>query len=276
MAVAESAFEKESFAKKVQEEKRQFYAVVSSNLARMAANPDLFMAYLNVQSHMPQSSVGNCMMLAIQCPSACNVKLATTWTEHGVKPLKGTRGIAIMVPTKKYTKKDGTIAQGYDLRRVFDVMQTTAGEDYIKQGPPRIQKRKVLRALMEYQQGAWQFHSVSEGEAAKYTIESQTITIRTHQAFETLFPALLKEVTCADLVLGKNMSTDNAYLLSICVSYMLCHKYRIPTPNLILPSPTQIMGDNPEQYVVRLNQLVKTYRTMLHVIESAGQKEGIT
>lgn len=252
-----------------QEEKRQYYDNMRSNLMQMKSNPDFFRLYLGVQGNLPSFSVGNCMLIARFYPNATNVHLHSTWSKHGISPLKGCTGFGILVPTDKYRRPDGSLAQGYDVKRAFDVMQTTAGKDYVRQ--QRSDDRTMLRQLLEYQRGAWDFQAVTHcpdpGKNIQYVSDGSryTIYIQKNQTFDGLYPALAREVFCADIGLRNGISIAEAMPRACCCAYMLCQKHQIDPGQILqqLPEPEKIMGTDPEAHVKQLNTMLGDYRTLL-------------
>lgn len=57
-------------------------------------------------------------------------KMKADWQEDGVKVSKGAKSLSILEPVE-YAKKDGSTGIAYNVKKVFDVSQTTA-EDRLR------------------------------------------------------------------------------------------------------------------------------------------------
>lgn len=265
-----SEIDKAVYAEQKRQEKQEYNQTVAQALSAMAADPEKLRIYLEVQGRLPAYSVGNAVMVAVQYPAARHVKLSTEWSDMNVKPLRGVKGIAILVPGKPYKRQDGTVAQGYDVRRAFDISQTTAAAH--ENAMPRPANTTLLRGLLDYQKGAWLFQTADEGEPARYFPEQQTIVIRKNQQFSSLFPALAKEVVCAELLLLKGLQREKAEPMACCITWMLCSHYQIDPVGIALPSPEAVMGTDSQAYRERLSDLVTPLRSLVNFMDKCISK----
>lgn len=118
--------------------------IASKALARLAAaleagNSAALTAYLNVTARFHKYSWTNCLLIAMQCPSATHVAGFRAWLGLGRHVRKGEKGIAILAPIickRKREEQDDSsstaeaIGQlvGFRSAYVFDVAQTD-GQD---------------------------------------------------------------------------------------------------------------------------------------------------
>lgn len=251
-------------------EREQYYAKVESLLGQIARDPEKFALYLTIQGRMPAYSLGNALMIAAQYPEARQIKLATQWADLGVKPLKGTRGIQILVPGKTYLRADRTLGQAFDVKKAFDISQTTAAQEA---RPPRPTKRMLLKALLDYQKGGWQYKLLDQGPAAHYDPESNCLYLLRRQTPEALFPVLAREVLRADLHIRRVKTDAPAEDVATCGAYMLCAHYDISPEGLTLPDPAQIMGGDPQWYRSRLKETTQPLRSLISHCERITAKE---
>ena len=262
--------DKAAYAAQKRQEKEKYNKDLTAAIGTIAKDKNWLQVYLEVQGRLPSYSVGNAIMIAIQYPVARHVRLATEWADIGVKPLRGVKGITILVPGKQYQRQDGSIAQGYDVRRAFDISQTSAGS--FDQRPPRRQNTDLLRGLLDYQKGGWQYATTDDGQSARYDPDTNTIYVRRHQPFSTLFPVLAKEIICADLVMSKKIAPSTIPDIATCVAWMLCSHYELTTDGLQLPEPASVMGADPNQYRQQLTQLTSELRSIINFTEKVIAK----
>lgn len=104
--------------------------------ALAAGRSERLTAYLGQMARFHNYSFGNCMLIAIQCPTATQVAGYERWKELGRQVRKGERGIGILAPfTRKVTDdetgEEGRRVIGFRAAHVFDIAQT----DVIEGGP---------------------------------------------------------------------------------------------------------------------------------------------
>jgi antirestriction protein ArdC len=104
--------------------------------ALSAGKSDRLQQYLDVMARFPRYSFNNCMLIALQFPSAQLIQGFHAWRAMGRWVKKGEKGIAIIAPMVRRKKdKDGNIDRegeqaifGFKVVHVFDVSQTE-GDD---------------------------------------------------------------------------------------------------------------------------------------------------
>lgn len=269
--MAEKQIDPAAYGAQKKEERERYYTRVQSLMEQLARDPERFRLYLQVQSRFPSYSVGNALMIAAQFPSARQIRLSQEWADMGVKPLRGVHGIEILVPGKQYTRPDGSIGRGFDVKKAFDISQTTAGVDARR--PPRPTERTLLRTLLDYQKGGWSYQLIDEGENARYDPQSNTVCILQRQPLEKVYPILAREILCADLLMQQGLQRENAEPTAVCVAWMLCARYDIPPTGLTLPAPETVLGADPGKYRQALQKLTSELRPVVNFAEKVISKE---
>lgn len=263
-------YDKAAYAQQKRQEKQQYNEQLSSAMASMATDSEKFRLYLEVQGRLPLYSVGNAIMVAMQFPEARRLRLSSEWASLGIQPRRGQKGIAILVPGSQFKKPDGSIGQGYDVRRAFDISQTTAAAQPDPTSKPT--EQDLLRGLLDYQKGAWEIKTADNCEPARYDPEQTTIFIRKQQQFAPLFSALSREVICADIHLRKGVGRIEAEPVAECVAWMLCSRFEVQPAALTLPNPNIIMGMDDKAYRYRLAELVEPLRSLLNYMDKSIAK----
>ena len=86
---------------------------------------DRYRNYLTTMSRFHRYSLNNVMLIHAQKPDATDLGEANFWRGRGGYIRKGESGILLMEPGNSYTRKDGSKGVGINVKRVFDISQTT-------------------------------------------------------------------------------------------------------------------------------------------------------
>lgn len=260
---------KELFLAQKQAEKDAYLNGVRDALERLPANPSEFSRYLTIQGRLPDYSVGNALSIVRYCPDARVVRLYANWEKLGYKPKVGMKGIPVLVPGTEYTRPDGTHGRHYDLRKAFDISHLQGSPAL----PLRPGNRVLLRGLMEYQAGGWEYTSVKDGPDALYDPSSNSISIREQQPIQYLFPALAREISAADLMMREGGTYEDVLPRAVCIAWMLCSHYELPPANLKLPQPEAVMGTDPRDYRRQLDRLRLPVMSMVNSVENVVRRQ---
>ena len=114
----------EEYAAKKKAEKDAVYQLIDDTAVEIVRDPDKFRAYLDTQARMDRYSAANALLIYKQQPQATQLKDFRDWQEDGVKVNKGAKSLSILEPVE-YTKNDGSTGIAYNVKKVFDVAQTS-------------------------------------------------------------------------------------------------------------------------------------------------------
>ena len=120
--------------KKEDAQKLATHALDELTHALSQGKSDCLEKYLKMLSRFPQYSLGNCMLIASQCPEASHVAGFKKWQTLGRQVRKGEKGIVILAPLigkrkdAEETHENEKAVFGFRAVHVFDVSQTD-GED---------------------------------------------------------------------------------------------------------------------------------------------------
>ena len=114
----------EEYAAKKKAEKDAVYQMIDDTATEIVSDPDKFRAYLDTQARMDRYSAANALLIYKQQPQATQLKDFRDWQEDGVKVNKGAKSLSILEPVE-YTKNDGSTGIAYNVKKVFDVAQTS-------------------------------------------------------------------------------------------------------------------------------------------------------
>ena len=142
----DATFDRDAWAAKKQQEREGVYLMIDTFADEMSGDGSLFQTYLDVQARFDRYSVSNAILIAAQCPEATKLADFDHWKESGVYVKRGADAITILEPGKEYEKDDGSTGVSYNVKKVFDISQTRAGQ----QPAPTVARdeRLLLKALM--------------------------------------------------------------------------------------------------------------------------------
>ncbi|MEY8367312.1 ArdC-like ssDNA-binding domain-containing protein [Anaerovoracaceae bacterium 42-11] len=215
-------FSQEEYKEHKRKEREDAYHLVQTQFDAVIENPKKLEQYLNLQSTFDRYSVSNVMLILAQRPNATKLKEYDGWRETGAYIQKGAKGISILEPYS-YQKEDGSEGIGYNLKKVFDISQTTSID--IKRKPV-LPEKQILRAVIAkapVEVRAAEEHICSE-QPARFDEAQQVIYLKRGLDAETFFKGLTQEV--AKLKLGFTDRTSESDMVSLaCIRYMLDREF---------------------------------------------------
>lgn len=223
-----------------QAEKNALYNEINETALSIVNNPEKFQTYLNIQSRNNRYSAKNCLILLKHCPNASKLRTFDDWIADNLpnKPnnvylKKNQKAIPILEPYD-YIRKDGTKGIGYNIKKVFDVSQTTAKQTpapTLNDNPLNIVKALINSAPINVEV-ADELPDPKMG--AFYNNDKQTLFIqRNVRDNVTLCRCLTRELGCAELSVQSDIySRRDIEFQAVCIGYMLCRKYGVYAKNL--------------------------------------------
>ena len=117
-------FDKEAWATKKQEERKELCALADSTAAEISGDGEKYQKYLDVQSRFSRYTPTNALLILAQMPEATQLKDFDGWKEAGVSVQRKPRSVKILEPGKEYNRDNGGRGTSFDVKRVYDVSQT--------------------------------------------------------------------------------------------------------------------------------------------------------
>lgn len=226
----DAPFDKDAWKEKKQAERNDAYELIDRTAEKVGADGGAFKLYLDKQSHFDRYSVGNALLITAQKPDATKLGDFDYWKEQGAFIKKNEKGVIILEPGDEYTREDGSIGVSYNVKKVFDVSQTTARP----KAQPAVNRdeRTLIRALVHNAPVAIQSAEelTNSNSGALYDHEKQTITVRKGMEGADIFRSIANELAHAEFANGAPAyDRDGNAFKAYCVSYMLCKKHGIDT-----------------------------------------------
>lgn len=219
---SDQPFDKDAWGEKKQAERQAVYDLADATAIEVAGDGGKFQAFLDVQARFDRYSVTNALLILTQMPGATKVKDFDGWKENGATIKRHQKGISILEPGGEYTREDGTTGTYYNVKKVFDISQTTARA----KPPVNADDRLLLKALIHRPPVPIQMADELPGSAgAIYDHDQQAIFVRRGMEAPDLFRCVSLALARAEIAaIRQEYDPDQAAFPAYCASYMLCKK----------------------------------------------------
>ncbi len=254
-------FDKEAWAAKKKAERDEVYALADATAEAVCADGSKFRNYLDVQATFRNYSATNALLILATKPDARRLGDKDFWRDQGVyiKRQEFGRPIKIVESNGEYTRDDGSIGVSYNIKRVYDISQTTART----RAPQAVfhDARALLNALI-YKRPA-PVQSVDElpnGMDAVYDREQNAVFVRRGLSANDLFCGLSKALAQAELArTGEEYTEENAGFKAHCVSYILGKEFGVEVSGYAFEAPADFLRtDDPQTIRAELTDIRDT------------------
>ena len=227
----------------------------------VCADGGKFREYLDVQAAFRNYSATNALLILATKPDARRLGDKDFWRDQGVyiKRQEFGRPIKIVESNGEYTRDDGSIGVSYNIKRVYDISQTTART----RAPQAVfhDARALLNALI-YKRPA-PVQSVDElpnGIDAVYDREQNAVFVRRGLSANDLFCGLSKALAQAELArTGEEHTEENAGFKAQCVSYILGKEFGVDVSGYAFEAPADFLRtDDPQTIRAELTDIRDT------------------
>ena len=254
-------FDKEAWAAKKKAERDEVYALADATAEEVCADGGKFREYLDVQANFRHYSATNALLILAAKPDARRLGDKDFWRDQGVyiKRQEFGRPIKIVESNGEYTRDDGSIGVSYNIKRVYDISQTTAWT----RTPQAVSHdaRALLNALIYKRPTPVQ--SVDElpnGIDAVYDREQNAVFVRRGLSANDLFCGLSKALAQAELArTGEEYTEENTGFKAQCVSYILGKEFGVEVSGYAFETPADFLRtDDPQTIRAELTDIRDT------------------
>ncbi len=224
----ERTAEKKEWAEKKRLERAEAYMLLDKASEEIAKDPEKFRDYLNTQAQFDRYSVGNALLIAFQHPGATKVADFSSWKEEDVSINKGEKAITILEPGNEYTRDDGTTAFSVNVKKVFDISQTSSAEINMRHRKP--DERAAIKALIASSPCEVVLVDELKTSNARYSVDKNKIFIVKGLGSDEIFRSLAFEIGIAKLA-AEDVSRKDGMFTAYCASYILCERNGFDTGN---------------------------------------------
>jgi hypothetical protein len=221
---------KEEYATMKRAERDDLFALSDDTASAVTHDGDKFRQFMDVQSQFDRYSAVNTLLILAQKPEASRLGDFNHWKDKGASIKAQEKGISILEP-QEYTKEDGTLGVGYNVKKVFDISQVNTQRMKSEPAPRTYTDRQILSALvykapMKISSAEMQ----DSGNGAKTIAETGEIVVSKGLSFNDTFTSLSQELAVAQIKSNPDSRID-PYFSAYCVSYLLSNKHGVDTKN---------------------------------------------
>ena len=254
-------FDKEAWAAKKKAERDDTFYLADATAEEVSTDSGKFREYLDVQANFRNYSATNALLILAFNKDARRLGDTDFWRNQGVyiKRQEFSRPIKIIESNGEYTRDDGSIGTSYNIKRVYDISQTTAR---IKTRPPvSYDERALLNALI-YKRPV-PIQSVDElpgGAGALYDHEQKAIFVCRGLNAHDLFCGVSRALAQAELAMvSDEYIPDNASYKAHCVSYILGKEFGVDVSEYVFDNPVDFLRtDDPQEIRAELSEIRDT------------------
>lgn len=281
---SEQPFDKEAWAQKKQELRQWAYETIDAATIAISHSGNEFQRYLDVQSRFDRYSVSNALLILMQRPEATRIGDFDSWKEQGVFIRRKETGFYILEPGEEYRREDGSTGISYNLKKMFDIAQTTANPK--REQPTYPDDRVRIKALMDRTPVPIVIGDAMPPEMhALYQPDTRNIVIRRGLDAGDIFRSLAQELAHAELDRGDGRYSRSDFTFhAYCASYMLCKQFSVDTSSFrfhrmqeklkdIEPQQVRaelaVMKDTAHDMTLRMNRMLAQQQRQQHRTEPA-------
>lgn len=212
--------------------------------------------YLETQSRFDKYSATNVLLIMSQKPEATQIKDYNGWQKAGVTVKKFEKGFSILEPGKEYRTENGEIRQNFNIKKMFDISQTTAEPE--EKPEVHIDDKILLKALIHKSPVPIQMSDhLDFNRGAFYDNEKDTLFVLRGMSAPDIFRSVSKELAFAELAqIRTNYRRSECEFPAYCASFILCQKNGIDTKDYDFSRiPESIRSKEPAQIRAQLGEI---------------------
>ena len=262
---------KEEFAAKMKAEREKLSALIESTAKSIGENSTVFQNYLDTLSRFELYSTYNTLLIFAQKPDATRIAGYGIWDYTDTKITKGEKAISIYEPGKEYTREDGTTGISMNIKKVFDISQTSAKDLEVPAVKHEI--RTLLKALINSSPVPVKLvDAVEIGSGAQFNEQLNVIEVARGLDGDSLFRALTQEVAFATLYKQSpdEMPIEDVGFAAYATSYVICKKSGVDTKDYNFSESPEYFKEKDSKEIIGE---IKAIRDSTHEIAGRMHKE---
>ena len=252
----------------VKEEKhrKEAYATLDKIFGEFSEGTGSMEAYLDVQSRFPFHSARNALLIEAKCPHAERIHDEKGWKDMGVTVLEEEKRLPIIIlePGKAYRREDGSVGQNFYAKEVYDISQTTAGDE--AQPQVSYDDRLLLKGLIASSPVPIRaVEELPQGRGAVYDPEQNAILVKKGMDAPDIFRCVSLEAANVQLAQShEGYSSEAEGYKAYAVSYMLCQRYGVDVKGYDISRLDGVLqGQDPREEVpAALTDMRDTFKEM--------------
>lgn len=263
--VQKSEFNVDEWAKEKNRQREWAYKTQDEMAEKITIDSEKYKNYLNVQSQFPNYSVGNALLVTVQKPDAKQLREADSWKRDKVYFKKNPQRIIILEPTNTYIREDGTEAQSFDSKIVYDIsdMQMKRQLNTVPYTQESILKGILSMSPVQVEVVE---HTSNPNKQVNYNANKRTIEVSSESEVKDTIRGLVTEIASIQMLSVENTELDNFRNKS--VAYMISKKYGMALNEYDFSKiPQELQQMSPKEVKSELGKIAECYATLTDGID---------
>ena len=218
-------FNKEEWGKGKQQDREFAYNTQDEMATKITESGELYKTYLNVQSKFPTYSVGNALLVTEQNPKATQLKDAEGWKKDNINFAGKPNKIIILEQGDIYERDDGTEAQSYNPKNVYDISDMRVKRQL---NTVPFSKESIMKAVLSMSPVEVTIvENSSNNKLVNFNADKRVIEVSEKAEVEQTIKGLVREIASIHTLSFADSELNNFKNES--VAYMICKRYGVPT-----------------------------------------------
>lgn len=257
--------QKHSFVEESKANREKCYKLADNMAQQIAHSGARFKAYLDTQVCFPHHTPNNILLIMQQRPDASQIGDFNYWKNKHVfiKNEEKDNPILILEPGDKYTREDNSVGTYYNVKKNYDIAQTTA--KYHNKQNHSYDMNALIQSIARNSPVGFEYveaEDLPQGSGALYDPSNDVILLRKGMEDGTaIFQCITVEMGHAMLSHGNPDYNRNEHALTaFASSYMLCKKYNVGTKAYGFEQMNEIFPDMESNQIKKeLYEMKKTF-----------------
>lgn len=257
--------QKHSFVEESKANREKCYKLADNMAQQIAHNGAMLKVYLDTQACFPHHTPNNILLIMQQRPNASQIGDFNYWKNKHVfiKNEEKDNPILILEPGDKYTREDNTVGTYYNVKKNYDIAQTTA--KYHNKQNHSYDMNALIQSIARNSPVGFEYveaEDLPQGSGALYDPSNDVIQLRKGMEDGTaIFQCITVEMGHAMLSHGNPDYNRNEHALTaFASSYMLCKKYNVDTKAYGFEQMNEIFPDMESNQIKKeLYEMKKTF-----------------
>ena len=261
----QNEFDVEQWAKEKNKQREWAYQTQDEMAEKISVDSEKYKTYLNVQSQFPSYSVGNALLVTAQKPNAKQLREADSWKRDKIYFKKNPQRIIILEPKDTYIREDGTEAQSFDSKIVYDIsdMQMKRQLNTVPYTHESILKGILSMSPVQVEVVE---HTSKANKLVNYNANKRTIEVSSESEVKDTIKGLVAEI--ASIHMLSFADTELNKFKNQSVSYMISKKYGMPLSEYDFSRiPQELQQMSPKEIKSELGKVAECYAILTEGID---------
>ncbi len=265
-----NSYSKEEYAAAKKEEREALFGARDRMMKEISDDPESFTEYLDIQSRFPKMSPNNIMLIMDQDSGATELRTFEEWAEMKTPVNKGEKAISLFSPGHEYTRDDGTTFFSTEIRKVFDISQTSSGQEALVT-EPYSQKESIRSVINIMGYDVCLANDNSSPDLAWFDPERNVYLVSPGLKGNEIFSSLVYELAMEDK--RGRVITEKDEFAAYCISYIASVRYGFETTQYDFSRvPEYFSEKSPEEIRDELTGIRNKSSDLIHSIRKEAER----